>query len=346
MQNLMSYSGLTTKLRAMQSRFLTEENFRQILELDDVPAVISYLKQTESYSPVLSSLDETHLKLPEAEPFLRRGVFYDYAKIYSFANAEQKEFLRTYFMRYDVMFLKACLRRLMDPQMEPVNMTRYEEYYLHCTKLPAAVLASAASPDEFLEALNGSVYYKPLAVLRNSDHTSLFDYEMALDLLQFRTFWKVRKKIVGKNDLEEITRILGTKFDMLNMQWIFRCKKYYRMPNADIYAMIIPVYYHLKEDDIRDMIEAENLDILSSLFALTYYGKHFPDEEKTSLEVKYVHILGSILKKEARMHPYSPAMIYSYLYQKEHEVDRLIIAAECVRYGVPVEEALVRLASR
>ncbi len=33
-------------------------------------------------------------------------------------------------------------------------------------------------------------------------------------------------------------------------------------------------------------------------------------------------------------------VIYSYLYHKEHEVNRLTIAIECIRYGVVPDEAM------
>ena len=46
------------------------------------------------------------------------------------------------------------------------------------------------------------------------------------------------------------------------------------------------------------------------------------------------------LEKEARKDPYSVALLYSYMYHKEHEVNRLTIAIECVRYGVAADEAL------
>ena len=51
-------------------------------------------------------------------------------------------------------------------------------------------------------------------------------------------------------------------------------------------------------------------------------------------------MLRDILEKEARKDPFSVAMIYSYLYHKEHEVNRLTIAIECVRYGVHSDEAM------
>ncbi len=44
----------------------------------------------------------------------------------------------------------------------------------------------------------------------------------------------------------------------------------------------------------------------------------------------YAAIMKHILSSESRQDPYSVATIYSYLYHKEHEVNRLIIALECV----------------
>ena len=51
-------------------------------------------------------------------------------------------------------------------------------------------------------------------------------------------------------------------------------------------------------------------------------------------------MLRTTLEKEARKDPDSVAVLYSYLYHKEHEVNRLTIAIECVRYGIPAEEAI------
>ena len=49
------------------------------------------------------------------------------------------------------------------------------------------------------------------------------------------------------NDLAEITKAYGEKFDMLNLQFIFRSKRYFNMAPADIYALLIPMNYKLKK---------------------------------------------------------------------------------------------------
>ena len=61
MGGVLSYSGLSTKIRAMQSRLATEEQFQEIIQLSDVPQVVAYLKRTPEYAKIWSSLDENDL---------------------------------------------------------------------------------------------------------------------------------------------------------------------------------------------------------------------------------------------------------------------------------------------
>ena len=84
------------------------------------------------------------------------------------------------------------------------------------------------------------VFYQPLSQIRNHENALLFDYGMALDLYYFSQIWNVRKKLFSGNDLKEITTAYGEKFDMLNLQFIFRSKKYFHMAPADIYALLDP----------------------------------------------------------------------------------------------------------
>ena len=50
MGSLLSYSGISAKIRAMQSRLVTEEQLQEILQLSSVPQVIAYLKKSSEYS--------------------------------------------------------------------------------------------------------------------------------------------------------------------------------------------------------------------------------------------------------------------------------------------------------
>ena len=73
----------------------------------------------------------------------------------------------------------------------------------------------------------------------------------------------------------------GNKFDLLNLQWIYRSKQYYHMTAADIYALLIPVNYKLHKKDIAALVEAETMTAFESLLDRTYYGRRYEKLELT-----------------------------------------------------------------
>ena len=109
---------------------------------------------------------------------------------------------------------------------------------------------------------------------------------------------------------------------------------------ASIYALLIPVNYKLKKEEITALVEAPSYEEGRRIFQKTWYGNKYEQLTVANLEEFYNHIHRSILEKESHRNPYSVAVIYSYLYNKEHEVNRLTIAIECVRYGVQHDEAM------
>ena len=47
---LLAYSGITTKVRAMESRLLKPEQFRELAEQEDVRSAADYLKEQPAYA--------------------------------------------------------------------------------------------------------------------------------------------------------------------------------------------------------------------------------------------------------------------------------------------------------
>ena len=50
MGNILSYSGISTKIRAMQSKLITEDQLQEIVHLQNVPQVAAYLKRSPAYA--------------------------------------------------------------------------------------------------------------------------------------------------------------------------------------------------------------------------------------------------------------------------------------------------------
>ncbi len=340
MGNLLSYSGLSTKIRAMRSKLIRQEQFEAIAALQSVPQVVAYLKKMPEYQEILTPLDEENLHRGEVEKVLQKSIFRDFMKIYYFANQEQRTFLALYLKRYEIRAIKACLRSVFDRRDTKTDISQYREFFLRHSALDIDRLEGCTTLQEVIAALAGSDYYAPLSAIEGSGHDSLFDFGMALDLYYFQYIWKMKDKLFKGYDLVEITKAYGGKFDMLNMQWIYRSRLYYQMEPADIYALLIPVDYKLKKEEINAMVECSSREELQQIINRTYYGKKYQNISLLRLEEFYIFMMREILRQEAFRHPYSVAVIYSYLYQKEHEVNRLTIATECIRYGVSYEETM------
>jgi len=343
MSNLLAYSGIATKIRAMQNKLLTDEEYRELAEITSVPLVVMYLRQKPAYSQIWASLDEQNLHRGDIEKLLINSVYNDFARIYRFANVEQRKFLDLYFKRYEISIMKNCLNKILDHREVDLDLSMFKDFFDRHSQLNINLLASSVSIEEFINNLKGTEYYRPLTHLSHIETPTLFDYEMTLDLYYFTQIWKVKDKILTKDDLALITKAYGSKFDMLNLQWISRSRRFYNMSSADIYAMIIPVYYKLKKSDISNLIEAEGDDSFKSILANTYYGKHYEQLEPDTLENTYIDIMKHVLSSAAKKNPYSAAILYRYLYLKDHEIRRLTVALECIRYGIPAEETLKHL---
>ena len=59
MGNLLTYSGLTTKVRAMESRFLTKQQFSELAALSTVGEALDFIKSQPAYADLLAGADST-----------------------------------------------------------------------------------------------------------------------------------------------------------------------------------------------------------------------------------------------------------------------------------------------
>ena len=340
MGSVLSYSGLSAKIRAMQVKLISEEQFQEIAQLTSISEVVSYLKKTPEYQKRWAFVDESSIHRGEVDKLLKKSIFENYTKIYHFANSEQRTFLALYFKRYEIFLIKECMRCIFDHRDVSIDFSVYLKFYQKHSRLNIQEMASCTTIDELIECMKGSEYYVPLVGVSNRETKSLFDYGMALDLYYFNLIWKEKKKLFSGNDLAEITKAYGCKFDFLNLQWIQRSKQYYKMEPVEIYSLLIPVNYKLKKQEITALVEAADMEDFKQILARTYYGTHYENLSTSTLEQFYNYLLRYTLKRESSKDPYSVAIIYSYLYQKAHEVNRLTTAIECVRYGVSPEETM------
>lgn len=347
MGSLLSYSGLTTKVRAMESHFISNDQFHELASLDSVTDAVEYLKRQPAYTDIFSGLEDQELHRAAIEERLVLSKYQDFAKLYRFSNLSQRKFLDLYFMHYEVAILKRCLRSALDHRGIDLDLSMFRDFFEKHSNLDLIKLSTSKDITELIANLNGTPFFDLLTHIENTDSPTLFDYEMQLDLYYFKTIWKIKNKYLSKSEQKILAQCFGSKVDMLNLQWIYRSKKYYELAPADIYALLIPIYYRLKKADIIRLAEAASTEEFYSILKTTYYGNlnaasfsEYPD-----LEELYAKVLNRIHSLTRQRNPYSIASLNTYLYFKEQEINKIITTIEGIRYGLDPAE-IYSLAAR
>lgn len=340
MSGLMSYSGITTKIRAIRGKMLKQEQFLELAECGSVAEVLEYLKNTEAYQDLFSTMDTKDVHRGNIEKLLKKSYYSDYEKLYRFADVEQRKYLDLFFKKFELTFLKACLRNICRTDSEDRSAKEISEFLQKHSKLDMAALQSETTMEGFVERLKKTEYYDPLKRVLTGEQRTLFHYEAALDLLYFTRFWKEKSKFFKGIDVQILNRAFGYKIDILNMQWIYRSKRYYQLSDAEIYSFLLPITYRLTKQDITRMVEAADAKSFLTAIQRTAYYRIYPDISGETLEDMYIYLLDNVHDSDGYKHPYSVAILNSYLYRKEYEINKIITIMECIRYSVDRQDMM------
>lgn len=333
MNNILAYSGLTTKIRAMTSYLITTAEYEQIVNLTSVAEVVGFLQSHPGYSNIFEGLESSELHRSAIERLLFFSEYKSFAKLYNFSSMKGRRYLELYFIKYEAHLLKHTIREILDNQTVTIDIASLSPYFDRFSDINLKALSTVTSLEGFFEALKNTKYYQPLKNIQSMENTTLFDYEICLDLYFFTTIWKGKDKYLTGKDLDVITSIYGTTIDLLNLQWIYRVKKYYNVSNADIYTLIIPINYKLKKSQLKAFAEADSIASLADMLRTTYYSSYASYGNEISLESLYKLILDKLHKSNVRYNPYSLAAVDNFLYFKHEEITRLTTLTECIRYS-------------
>ena len=345
---LLAYSGISTKVRAMESRLLKPEQFRELAEQEDVRSAADYLKEQPAYAEVFDGLDDTKLHRGYIEQILTQSEYQDFTRLYRFSSMKQRKFLDLYFKHYEVEVIKKLLRHMLGGREGQTDLSMFQGFFEKHSELDLETLCRAKNFSEFTEALEGTVYGKLLSQMQEKGQTGLFDCELKLDLFYFQLLWKLRNKLLSKTERKILDDCFGSRLDLLNIQWICRARSFYRLSQAEIYALLIPVHYRLRADKVKLLVEAEDDAKFFAVLRETPYGKQeeLQTGQMPDIQLLSNQMLNRIYGRTGHRYPHSPAVLDSYLYRKELEMRKIITALEGIRYGLPAAEIMGLLAKQ
>ena len=340
MVSLLEYSGTTAKVRAMQGKLLTQQDYEHIASLGSISNVVSYLRERPAYMRLLEPIDDKLMHRIAVETLLILSLYQDYARLYHFTGKKVKQYLRLYLKRYEIDLINYCFRIVFNHYEQPFDLIYKQDFFDNYSQISIKRLITSTTAEQLVDHLRDTEYYATLKRLHQQGARTLYDYDLALNLYYFSSLWNTQRKLLKGKELKQFQKDFGTKIDLLNIQWIYRAKRYYTLTTAELYHLLIPIHYKIPTDKIKELVQASCLDEFHVIASTTYYAHKYGTRQELSSEKVYESTLQHLYLSEQRKNPFSSATVNTYLFLKEQEIKKLTTILECVRYGLPAQEIL------
>ena len=339
MKSLLKYGAPVTKIHAMRAGMMTYEKYKKLALCTSVYDAVDYLEKNTAYSHSVKGFG-TDVHRAALEKALKGAVFADYLKLRRYLDKRDREFVSASLKRYETDFLKTAVRNCMiEKPSKSVSDFGYSKAFEELADFSVRSVVEADSMPGLIKSLEGTPYSDVLKTLYSRGKSpSLFETETNLDIYYFKNLQSIIKRYFEGDMEKRLERAVGIEADILNLFWIYRCKKYYRLQNEIVYAMIIPVHGFLTNERIRTMVETDDFEAeLRRINPLKIPIENYTNEAAGRMHLKAaVQILEKLRKED----PYSVIAVISYLLAKELETENVCSVIEGIRYNLKSEEIM------
>lgn len=334
------YAAVNTKVHALEAGLLSDRDFYAMISMDSVAEIAEYLKENTVYRRVLEGTEAGHIHAKQLEILLRKYIVGQIQKLIHYFTGEYRRFFRILLLRYEIEDLKIFLRAVAMGE----DLSKAREAAVLTDKssgFDPENLLGAKSIEDLVERLKGTAYHhllKPYVYEKPGE--MLFYMEMALDRMYFTLLGRQAEKLAPK-DRETLGEILGKNIDLLNLQWIYRGIKFFRLPPEEIINYTLPKGYKLGVKKLKDLCYSESEQQLINKMVRSRYGFLFDNEDTLDIfmERRIERFLYFLLLKYRRYHRMNIIESSVYIHLLEFEVRDISSVAESVRYRLDPEKA-------
>ena len=322
------YASINAKLKGMYAKFLNKDELYQLSRQNDLKNAVYFIKNELE---VLKNIDENVTRLT-MEKELDKMIIEDIYKIEKILPEKEKEIFKTYISKYEIK----CIIEIYKSVHNNIDINNSSELVNVWTKeifKNIKQISFATNDEQFCEALKNSRYYKVIKEYIENKSESLADLEMALYKKYFKDLYS---KLIKLN--KKALNLIGQDIDLLNIQWIYRMKKYYRLSKEEVRKKILNINYYLTKQSIEDLLELKNYEDLKRIIDSTKYSKIVQNIEEKSLEYEINKYLYNKCKKEFMIGRYNINTVFCYMTLKEFQKQNIINILGGINYKIDKRE--------
>lgn len=339
MGDIAKFAALNTKVKVLEGRLLKKEDYDALLKADTLEEAVEYLMSNTWYGDLMNGFIYNGKNLEELEIMLSKSYFHNLERFFKYMTDSYRKYFKTIFMRYEVENIKIFLRALSKNQ--PLEGIRSHLLIHNSSKLEYDVLMTSRTVGELIDNLKGTPYHRILSNYADeTSETMLFYMEMNLDRLYFDTLKKITGKLKDNDEIRNVGGLLAMNIDMLNLQWIYRGRRYYGLSSEELLNYALGGGKHFKFEDLKKLCYTSSAEELVGIIKASCYGFLF--EDMTDFEIymersmqRYLYKMFTVQKVKNQMNIVETMI---YMHQTEYEIRDLFSIFEMKRYGISGEE--------
>jgi V/A-type H+-transporting ATPase subunit C len=326
---------MSAKAKAMFGERLKAPDYQTLLQKKSVAEIASFLKEETSFRSALAGINEKAVHRGQLEALLRMDVLYRMEKLLRYADKGSAKFIDIMVMDDEIEAILSCIRNFSygDKLMLVSALPTYIEQYM-CFDLRK--LADITDYASLMELLKGTPFEETIGryQVKSEEDIDFVGLEHELKLHYYeRVIETIDKNTHGKaqKQMEDIYR---SDIELDNISIIYRLKKYFQAPPAKIQSLLTPMYCHISERAVHDMIENCSSEEVIQKLSSSYYKRFIAGAKFVYIEHYTKMILYNM--NEHFIHTYNEPnlVLLSYLLLSECEIQNVIDIIEGVRYGI------------
>ena len=325
------YPNLNSKIKGMYAKRITKNDLEDLIKQNNLKNAILLLK---TKCDIFKNADENIDRL-EIESLLEKDQINDILKIQKLLDNKDKEIFEMFLLQYEIKCVKSIFRKLFSDDKTDDIIVQNVKMWTNALFNDIRGIETVQNFYEFFGAIKRMKYNKILKKYQEQENINVFEVENEIDKLYFETLYDTVKNEVNSK------KIIGSEIDLLNVLWIFRIKKYYNFESEKINQILIKIYYKLKHNIIKKIIQTNSFEEIKEIMSKTTYKSVFTEE--SSLEENIDKYLYEVNKKIFRNDITSIAYILAYVNMIEYENNDIINTIEGIRYNMDKTEILKRL---
>ncbi len=259
------FAALNTKIRAIKGTFLTSEDYENLMDLGTVEDVYSYLRTKDFYKELFKKKD---VNLEAIEGYLHSKILEIFTRLNNYIDYEYKNLFKSLMRKFEIENIKTYLRVIIRNDDVSKLYLNYEDVSFY-SDIDYKKLSESSDLSEFVENLKDTMYYDVLKMyLGEEKDRILFYMEMNLDRKYFSELYKSLS--VLKRDEQVILDILKVNIDFLNVQWIYRGRKYFHLSSEEVLNYSLSFGKYINYDRLKEFSYMDDEEELFESFKKIY----------------------------------------------------------------------------